>query len=153
MKNFSPPRLNQNFTNFYTQDNCDCKCHFPEDIKMNKNNLIYQNIHTVHSISPCHSHSPDRIAVSSNQNKKIQNMQTNKSNASLCVCDNICSCPCHCITCVCCPCVKDRPQMNGNVENYPIIKEEINLEENKNINLENNNNNIEKFNLDNHMNN
>ena len=139
MKNCSPPRINNNISNLYTQDNCDCRCHYPDDFEKNQNNLIYQNIHTVHSISPFHSHSPspDHIAITSHQNKKILNMQTNMSNGSLCVCDNICSCPCHCITCVCCPCVKDKPQTNENTDNYyknlyMQIKSELELEKRRN---------------------
>ena len=138
MKNCSPNRNNISFTNFYSPDNCDCQCHFPEDCDISQQNqIICQNIHTIHSISPCHSHSPspDRIGVSAQQNKTLKSLQTNMSSGSLCVCDNVCSCPCHCVTCVCCPCVKEKPQSNTNdyYKNlYNQIKSELELERRRN---------------------
>ena len=140
MKNCSPPRANSNLINYYTQDNCDCQCHYPEDYEINQNQIICQNIHTVHSVSPCHSHSPspDRIRPSKHKSQQIQNIQSNNINAGcLCVCENICSCPCHCVTCVCCPCVKDRPQTTVNADNYyktlyTQIKTELEFEKRRN---------------------
>ena len=137
MKNRSPPRANANIINYYTQDNCDCSCHFPEEQINHQNQILCQNIHTIHSISPCHSYtpSPDRIRVSRNSNHQIQNLQKNMSSSCLCVCENICDCPCHCVTCVCCPCVKDRPAQNTDnyYKNlYTQIKSELELEKRRN---------------------
>ena len=103
MKNCSPNRNNISITNYYTPDNCDCQCHFPEDCEITQQNqILCQNIHTIHAVSPCHSHSPspDRIRVSAQQKKSMKNLQTNMSAACLCVCDTICNCPCHCVSCL-----------------------------------------------------
>ena len=140
MKNCSPTRLNTSMSHFYTQDNCECVCHFPEDYEINnQNKIICQNIHTIHSVSPCRSHSPsrDQMLVTAHQNKTIQNLQKNMSTGSLCICENICNCPCHCLTCVCCPCVKERTNINNNTDNYyktlyEQIKSELELERRRN---------------------
>jgi hypothetical protein len=50
-----------------------------------------------------------------------------KNSESLCMCDEICSCPCHCVTCLCCPCVKDKK--NDYYKNlYTQIKSELEIE-------------------------
>ena len=138
MKNCSPNRNNISITNYYTPDNCDCQCHFPEDCEIaQQNQILCQNIHTIHAVSPCHSHSPspDRIRVSAQQKKSMKNLQTNMSAACLCVCDTICNCPCHCVSCLCCPCVKERPQSNTDdyYKNlYNQVKSELELEKRRN---------------------
>ena len=139
MKNCSLTNSNSYMSNYYTQDNCEYIYHFPEDCNANQNKIICQNIHTIHSVSPCHSHSssPDRIMVAAHQNKAIQNLQKNMSSGSLCICENICNCPCHCVTCVCCPCVKEKANINNNTDNYyktlyEQVKSELELERRRN---------------------
>ena len=156
MKNCSPSQANANIANFYMQDNCNCKCHYPEDCEINKNQLLCQNIHAIHSNTPCHSHSPssDRINVSKHQKKQIQNLQKNISSGCLCVCETIYDCPCHCSSCVCCPCGKERTQENKNSENYyknlyNKIKSELELEKRRNDQMKYdklmNKNNLQNF--------
>ena len=58
-----------------------------------------------------------------------------KNNSGLCICENVCSCPCHCISCVCCPCVKERtePDSEEYYRNlYLQIKSELELEKKRN---------------------
>ena len=156
MKNCSPPRANTNMLNFYPQDNCNCECHFSEDCEINQNQMLYQNIHTIHSITPCHSHSPspDRVRVTQHQKKQIQNLQNNMNAGQLCICETICNCPCHCATCVCCPCGKERSQINANSDNYyknlyTQIKSELEIEKRRNdrmkYNKQMNKNNLQNF--------
>ena len=40
------------------------------------------------------------------------------SSDCLCVCENMCSCPCHNVTCICCPCGKDRQDSQYSKINY-----------------------------------
>ena len=123
MKKITPPRESTNMTDFYSLDNCECSCHFREDCKINEQNkLMYNKFHTIHSISPYHAHlaSADCLNANEKQNKKMEVLQPSISSGYLCECENICNCPCHCTSCVCCPCVKERSQTSEieNTENY-----------------------------------
>ena len=150
MKNCSPPRTNRTMSNFSIQDNCDCLCHFPEECKIGipnyelgfQNQSMCQNIASLRCVSPFQSgsSSPNRIITSLKKNPETQSMnilQRNISTNSLCVCDNVCDCPCHCVSCVCCPCVKDKSETQIDTSEYyknlyNQIKSELELEKRRN---------------------
>ena len=128
MRNCLSPSPNiKSISHFNRNENCDCNCHFPEECKenylaqsMNENNIFS-------SPSPCPS--PMRSNTKKDLHSEILN------NNGLCVCNNICNCPCHCITCICCPCVKDRKQIDTSdyYRNlYFQIKSELELEKKRN---------------------
>ena len=59
------------------------------------------------------------------------------SSDCLCVCENMCSCPCHSVTCICCPCGKDRQDAQTSKINYyknlyEQVKSELECEKRKN---------------------
>ena len=96
MKNCSPNRNNIDISKYYSIENCECNCHYPDDCDISKkNNMLFKNIHTIHhSVSPLHtnSSSSNHIQSSVNRTKSFNNLQTNMSDGIICVCDNICDC-------------------------------------------------------------
>ena len=104
-----------NITNQYVTDNCDCFCHYPEDMEMNEqHSILHQNLPS----------SSNTQAYRQTPLKK--NTIPKKNSESLCMCDEICSCPCHCVTCLCCPCVKEKK--NDYYKNlYNQIKSELEI--------------------------
>ena len=127
MRNCLSPSPNIKTISYFNQNvNCDCNCHFSEECK---ENCLAQSMHEntiFFSPSPCPS--PMR-STKTDFHSEIRN------NVGLCVCDNICNCPCHCTSCVCCPCVKDRKgtYTNDYYKNlYFQIKSELDLEKKRN---------------------
>ena len=121
MKTNSKQRANQNISNLYSSDNCDCFCHYPEDLELSHQNTILNQ-----NISPnSHTSIPREIA-----SKKI--ISQNKEADCLCICDEVCSCPCHCVTCLCCPCVKDKKGDDYYKNLYSQIKSELEIEKRRN---------------------
>ena len=102
-------RSNQNLTNLYSSDNCDCFCHYPEEIEAtDQNSILHQN------------KSQNRHSLISREQKKNE--------GCLCICEDVCSCPCHCVTCLCCPCVKDRKGEDYYKNLYCQIKSDLEIE-------------------------
>ena len=107
---------NLNLSNQYATDNCDCFCHYPEDIDINdKHSILHQNI------------PPNATTQSYRPSPLKKKLNQKKNSESLCICEEICSCPCHCVTCLCCPCVKEKK--NDYYKNlYSQIKSELEIE-------------------------
>ena len=124
MRNCLSPSPNMKSISYFNRnDNCDCNCHFPEECK---ENYLAQSVHENNNFF---SPSPMRSNIKTDFHSDIN------SNSGLCVCDNICNCPCHCISCVCCPCVKDRKDIDTSdyYRNlYLQIKSELELEKKRN---------------------
>ena len=147
MRNCSPPRSTRIITNYTIQDNCDCLCHFPEECKLSnincescrQNNDVCQKLVSIHCMPSCDSNSPSppRINSDSNINRIFKKYQRNMSSDCLCICENMCSCPCHSVTCICCPCGKDRQDAQASKINYyknlyEQVKSELECEKRKN---------------------
>ena len=114
MNSSSTHRSNLNISNLYNAENCDCFCHYPEDVELsNQNTIMHQNL-------PQNSHTSVHREISS---KKI--IPQNKNDDCLCICDEVCSCPCHCVTCLCCPCVKERKGDDFYKNLYVQVKSEM----------------------------
>ena len=121
MNSSSTHRSNLNISNLYNAENCDCFCHYPEDMDLsNQNSIIHQSI-------PQNSRTSIHREISS---KKIINQ--NKNDECLCICDEVCSCPCHCVSCLCCPCVKDRKGDDFYKNLYVQIKSQLDIEKRRN---------------------
>ena len=119
----SPPPTIKSIQNYTRNSNCECNCHFTDDCEQNLLNL------TSHENNLCCSPSPIRRPVKNGFQKQTKN------NYYLCSCDEICNCPCHCVTCVCCPCVKERrdPDTSEYYRNlYQQLKSELELEKKRN---------------------
>ena len=117
MKTNSTHRTNANLSNLYNNDNCDCYCHYPEDMEISRQNL---------PPNP-QSHTSIQRDIAS---KKI--ITQNKDSDCLCLCDEVCSCPCHCVTCLCCPCVKEKKSDDYYKNLYSQIKSELEIEKRRN---------------------
>ena len=121
MRNYlSPPPNTKTVSYFNRHENCDCDCHCPDDCDTD------YLARSVRDNNLCFSPSPLR--------PNIKN-ETHEIHSGLCVCDKICNCPCHCISCVCCPCVKERqdPDTGEYYRNlYFQIKSELELEKKRN---------------------
>ena len=91
MKTNSSHNSNQPISNLFNTDNCNCICHYPDDIEIDED----QNTNI---------HKTEEYIKSPFQKKLFQK----KNSESLCICDQECSCTCHCETCLCCPCVKEK---------------------------------------------
>ena len=126
MRNCLSPPPNIKSTSYFSRnDNCDCNCHFPEDCNDEIFGLSVQENNNCNCFSP----SPIRRNLNSEIDPEIKN------NTGLCICENVCKCPCHCISCVCCPCVKERtePDTEEYYRNlYLQIKSELELEKKRN---------------------
>ena len=110
MKSRSPREINSNLIHFKSLDNCDCNYYIQEDCNnSNINGMRHQNIHSKNSIVPCLSHSPSLNQV---------NMPSYQNCRTICICEKICNCPCHCVACICCPCVKEVSRVNTNIDDY-----------------------------------
>ena len=121
MNSSSTHRSNLNISNLYNAENCDCFCHYPEDVELsNQNTIMHQNL-------PQNSHTSVHREISS---KKI--IPQNKNDDCLCICDEVCSCPCHCVTCLCCPCVKERKGDDFYKNLYVQVKSELDIEKRRN---------------------
>ena len=125
MRNCLSPSPNVKTLPYFNRSlNCDCNCHEPEDC----NN---EELHTITSkANNCFSPLPMKTTIKSPLSEEIKN-----DNEGLCVCENVCDCPCHCISCVCCPCVKEKgdPDTGEYYRNlYLQIKSELELEKKRN---------------------
>ena len=113
MRNYlSPPPITKTISYFKRNENCECDCHCPEDCETD---------YLCHSIKEnnCYSPSPMRSNIKA------------EIHSGLCVCDKVCECPCHCISCVCCPCVKEKEDIDTSEyyrNLYFQIKSELELE-------------------------
>ena len=120
MRNYlSPPPFTKTISYFNRNENCDCDCHCPEDCETD---------YVAHSIRDNICFSPSPMRTSSSKLKA-------EIHSGLCVCDKVCDCPCHCISCVCCPCVKEKqdPDTSEYYRNlYFQIKSELELEKKRN---------------------
>ena len=145
MKSNSPHNSNPNLSNLYNTDNCDCLCHYPEDMDINHQSpLLHKNIPKTSNSPSFHrqSPSPNRLNILS-QKSTVQT----KNEECLCICDKVCPCPCHCVTCVCCPCVKEKKgDYYKNL--YAQLKSELEIEKRRSDRMkfdrEMNKQNIEK---------
>ena len=86
---------------FNTSINCDCNCRLPEDC----NNDDFLTLTS--RLNNCFSPYPMRSIIKSSMCEERKN-----NNEGLYVCENVCDCPCHCITCICCPFVKEKGDIN-----------------------------------------
>ena len=116
MQTNSSHQSNPSISKIYITDNCDCMCHYPDDIEINEENSFFQNN------PPSNQQSQKYI-----QSKLKQKLFRKKNCENLCVCDKPCSCSCHSSICVCCPCVKERS--SDYYKNlYSQIKSELEIE-------------------------
>ena len=135
----SPPPINRSFTNLWRNSNCDCNCHSTDDCE--------QDFLTISSPGSnlCFSPSAMRNDIKCDYQSQIKN------NFSSCSCEEICNCPCHCVSCVCCSCVKGRqaPDTGDYYRNlYLQIKSELELEKKRNERMKYNKQ-INETNMDN----
>ena len=120
----SPSPINKSLSNYTMNQNCECNCHSSEDCDQD-----YLSI-SDRGNKLCYSPSPMRREIRT----QFQTPQI-KSSMGLCSCEEICSCPCHCITCICCPCVKERKETDtGDYYRnlYLQLKSELELEKKRN---------------------
>ena len=122
MRNCLSPSPNiKSIPYFSRKTSCDCNCHFSEDC--NNDDFLTLSVRANNCFSP----SPMRSTLKSTLCEEIKS-----NNEGLCVCENICNCPCHCISCVCCPCVKEKRDSDYSGEYYKNlylqIKSELELE-------------------------
>lgn len=85
-----------------------------------KTPLKFKNIRNLYSISPSKVYCPssDIVHIISNQNS-IKNIESNISTINSSDCEKICSCPFHCISCVCCPCIHEEKSLTSrNIVDY-----------------------------------
>jgi len=86
----SPSPSIKSMSFFNRQKNCECDCHCPDDCE---NDYLAKS---ARDYNVCFSTSP-----------MTQSIKT-EFETVLCSCDKVCNCPCHCVSCLCCPCVKER---------------------------------------------
>ena len=103
MKKTSPHLSPQAISNIYSTDNCNCLCHYPEEIQISEDNSF------------------------SNQSSLQKKLYQKKNNENLCICDKKCSCSCHNVSCLCCPCVKEK-KSDYYKNLYSQIKSELEIE-------------------------
>ena len=116
MQTNSSHQSNPSLSKIYITDNCDCMCHYSDDIEINDDNSFFQNA------PPSNQQTQKYI-----QSKLKQKLFKKKNSENLCVCDKPCSCSCHSSICVCCPCVKERS--SDYYKNlYSQIKSELEIE-------------------------
>ena len=121
MNSSSTHRSNPNLSNLYNSENCDCFCHYPEDIEIShQNSIIRQNL-PPNPLTSVHRDVTSKKVISQNKNTDC-----------LCICEEVCSCPCHCVTCLCCPCVKDRKGDDYYKNLYSQVKSELDIEKRRN---------------------
>ena len=134
---FSSPKLKK--SDFSTCE-CECNCHNSKELELNPQDFV--NTHKTKSVKSYLSQS-QIITVP----KEISQPNLNKG---LCTCKEICNCPCHGVTCLCCPCVSDKSDINDYYKNlYYQVKSELEIEKKRNdrikYNKKLNENNIEKM--------
>jgi len=110
MKTTSSHHSNQPVSNLFNTDNCNCICHYPDDIEIDEEENI--NLHKTEEY---------------NQSPFQKKLFQKKNSESLCICDKECSCTCHFETCLCCPCVKEK-KVDYYKNLYSQIKSELEIE-------------------------
>ena len=76
MQTNSSHQSNPSISKIYITDNCDCMCHYPDDIEINEENSFFQNN------PPSNQQSQKYI-----QSKLKQKLFRKKNCENLCVCD------------------------------------------------------------------
>ena len=126
-------------SDFSTCD-CECNCHTPKEMELSQQDFV--SSHKTRSI---------RSYLSQSQIlSRTIDIPDSKNEKGVCTCKEICDCPCHCISCLCCPCVSSKPENNDYYKNlYYQVKSELDIERKRNdrikYNKKLNENNIEKI--------
>ena len=134
---FSYPKVLKK-SEFSTCD-CECNCHSPEEMQLSDEDYNYKKNRTIKAY----------LSQSQILPKNKDNSQSNYEKG-LCTCKEICNCPCHCISCLCCPWVSNKSDNNDYYKNlYYQIKTELDIERKRNDRIKYskkmNDNNLEKL--------
>ena len=134
---FSSPKIKK--SDFSTCD-CECNCHNSKVME-----LCPQDFVSSHKTKSTKSYLSQSQIIS--EPNKISQSNYDKG---LCTCKEICNCPCHCTSCLCCPCVSDKSEINDYYKNlYYQVKSELEIEKKRNdrikYNKKLNENNMDKM--------
>ena len=116
---------------------CDCECHPSKEMELNPEDFINnQKTKTIRSYL--------------SQSQILSKSKDISYEKGLCTCKEVCNCPCHCSSCLCCPCVTNKSESNDYYKNlYYQVKSELEIERKRNdrikYNKKLNENNIEKM--------
>ena len=120
MKKYLSPSPSVKSTSFFTRNKkCDCDCHSPES---NITDYLARS---------------DRDKICYYPTSPMTQSSKTAMDSCVCVCEKVCECPCHCVSCVCCPCIKDREKIDKDSSDcyknlYFQIKNELDLEKKRN---------------------
>ena len=114
---FSSPKVNKK-SDFSTCD-CECNCHSPEEMHLSSEDFIKNK----RKINKSYLSQSQIIARS-------KDSSDSECEKILCTCKEMCNCPCHCLSCLCCPCVSNKGENNDYYKNlYYQMKSELDLQQ------------------------